>query len=84
MTFDSNRLNRIEADLELAKEILLATARRAAAADERITKISEEFAQLFRKADERLNCLSLMIKTAFQTISLMAENNCAEMAEFSA
>ena len=84
MTYDSNRLDRIEADLELAKEILLATARRAEAADERITKTNEQLAQLSRKTDERLNRLSEDVETAFQTISLMAENNHAEMAEFRA
>ena len=84
MTYDSNRLDRIEADLELAKEILLATARRAEAADERIIKTNEQLAQLSRKTDERLNRLSEDVETAFQIISLMAENNHAEMAEFRA
>lgn len=70
--------------METVKEILLTTARRAEAADERITKTNEELAQLSRKTDERLNRLSLMIETAFETISLMAENNRTEMVEFRA
>lgn len=80
MTYDSNRLDSIEADLELAKEILLATAKRAAAADERITT-NEKLAQLSRKTDKRLNRLSENVETAFQTISLMVKNNRAAMAE---
>ena len=84
MIYNSDRLDRIEADLETVKEILLATARRAEAADERITKTNEQLAQLSRKTDERLNRLSEDVETAFQTISLMAENTHAEMADFRA
>lgn len=84
MTYNSDRLDRIESDLETVKEILLATARRAEAADKRITTTNEELAQLSRKTDERLNRLSEDVETAFETISLMAENNRTEMAEFRA
>lgn len=112
----SDRLDRIETDLETIKEILLATARRAEAADARTAKTDERLSELTQTMDERLvaftkaadergikldqrldrltqkqeesqrqiDALREDVDIAFQTISLMAENNRTDMAEFRA
>ena len=111
-----DRLDRIETDLETIKEILLATARRAEAADARTAKTDERLSEQSQTMDERLvaftkaadergikldqrldrltqkqeesqrqiDALREDVDIAFQTISLMAENNRTEMAEFRA
>ena len=112
----SDRLDRIETDLETIKDILLATARRAEAADARTAKTDERLSELTQTMDERLvaftkaadergikldqrldrltqkqeesqrqiDALREDVDIAFQTISLMAENNRTDMAEFRA
>ena len=112
----SDRLDRIETDIETIKEILLATARRAEAADARTAKTDERLSELTQTMDERLvaftkaadereikldqrldrltqkqeesqrqiDALREDVDIAFQTISLMAENNRTDMAEFRA
>ena len=94
----TDRLDRIETDLETVKEILLATARRAEATDKQIEGIAllvQEQSRLAdergRKVDERLDRLSENLNhlredvdIAFQTISLLSENTDRSMAEFRA
>lgn len=112
----SDRLDRIETDLETIKEILLATARRAEAADARTAKTDKRLSEQAQTMDERLvaftkaadergikldqrldrltqkqeesqrqiDALREDVDIAFQTISLMAENNRTDMAEFRA
>lgn len=112
----SDRLDRIETDLETIKDILLATARRAEAADARTAKTDERLSEQAQTMDERLvaftkaadergikldqrldrltqkqeesqrqiDALREDVDIAFQTISLMAENNRTDMAEFRA
>lgn len=94
----TDRLDRIETDLETVKEILLSTARHAAAADKRAedtNKQVEDIAQSLQeqnrlasergqKIDQRFEQLREDIDIAFQTISLLSENTDRSMAEFRA
>lgn len=83
-------------DLETIKEILMATARRASAADERISQLAqrtdERINRLAERQErtqeqldtlgERLDALREDVDIAFQTIGLMAQNTDREMAQF--
>lgn len=78
-----HRLDRIETDLETIKDILLATARRAEAADERGIKLDQRLDRLTQNQEEsqrQIDALREDVDIAFQTISLMAENNRTDMA----
>lgn len=82
-----HRLDRIETDLETIKDILLATARHAEAADERGIKLDQRLDRLTQKQEEsqrQIDALRENVDIAFQTISLMAENNRTDMADFRA
>lgn len=75
-------------DLETIREILLATAR-TEAVDEQVSTLAqrtderlERLAQRQERTQEQLDQLASDVDIAFQTISLMVENNDRQMAEF--
>lgn len=80
MTNSSDRLDRIENDLETVKEIMLAVARRAEATDSRLDRLAESQ----ERTQEQLDQLREDVNIAFQTINLMSENGDRERAEFRA
>lgn len=88
MTYNSDRLDRIEADLETVKDILLSTARRSETADERISalfvKTDARIERLAAKQDrtqEQLEQLREDVNIAFQTIKLLSENTDRSIVE---
>ena len=87
----TDRLDRIETDLEKIKEILFTTARRAEFTDNRIEEQNRIADERGRKIDERLDRLSENLNQlredvdiAFKTISLLSENTDRSMTEFRA
>lgn len=81
MNYNTDRLDRIEADLETIKEILLATAKRAEAADERTAKTDELIReqnqialQQGQKIDERLDRLSQNQEESHKQLDSMRED----------
>lgn len=88
MVYNSDRLDRIEADLETVKDILLSTARRSETADERISALSvkteariDRLAEKQDRTQEQLEQLREDVDIAFQTIKLLSENTDRSMVE---
>lgn len=88
MTYNSDRLDRIEANLETVKDILLSTARRSETADERISALSvktdariDRLAAKQDRTQEQLEQLREDVDIAFQTIKLLSENTDRRIVE---
>lgn len=88
MTYNSDRLDRIEANLETVKDILLSTARRSETADERISVLSvktdariDRLAAKQDRTQEQLEQLREDVDIAFQTIKLLSENTDRRIVE---
>jgi len=81
----SDRLDRIENDLEAVKDILLTVARRYEVAADRREATDERIDRLVERQERtqaQLDQLREDVDIAFQTIKLMSENADRDRAEF--
>jgi hypothetical protein len=74
-----------DGELELIRQLLIATANRAEATDERLDRLVESQERTQRQLDQlsgKVGQLTENVDTAFQTIGLMSQNIDRQMVEF--